>query len=127
MKNQYTNEYFVKMIDSVTSGDADLIGEIAEHLTDLSTSGELANLTYAELDDVVINIINHNFEIIGYYQSMKYLMEHDNTLKESTALLGDCFEISSLNSELLANTHNQARLYENMPDIELIIGAITSM
>jgi len=43
-------------------------------------------------------------EIMYYHNAMEFLMQHDNSLKESLNIASDlCFDASSLSSELLAS------------------------
>jgi hypothetical protein len=57
----------------------------------------------------------HQHEVIGYYNAMQYLSEHDMSLNESIALAIDYgTPIESLNSELLATLLQQNDMLETL-------------
>lgn len=65
------------------------------------------NLHEFTADEIEEELQEYGFfdvEIIYYSKAMHYLMEHDNSLKESLNIAAElCYETQNLNSELLAS------------------------
>ena len=60
-----------------------------------------------------------NFEIIYYSKAIEYLKENDNSLTRSLEIADEQgFEVSKLNSEILATLLYQDKLYNELWDIE---------
>ncbi len=75
--------------------------------------------SFDQLVEELDNAFNECGEIIYYSNAIKYLMENDPSLHESIDLANDMgFELSNINSELLATIHNQNRIREEFMDLE---------
>ena len=60
-----------------------------------------------------------NFEVIYYSKAIEYLKENDNSLTRSLEIADEQgFEVSKLNSEILATLLYQDKLYNELWDIE---------
>ena len=60
-----------------------------------------------------------NFEIIYYSKAIEYLKENDNSLTRSLEIADEQgFEVSKLNSEILATLLYQDKLYNELWEIE---------
>jgi len=75
-------------------------------------------LKFNDLDDLIDHI--NESEIIGYYQSMNYLMENDVSLRLSLALAYDSnyqIESTNLSCETLATLHHQHMLHQSIKEV----------
>lgn len=81
------NDYLENYIDEQELQEIEDIDQLREHLEELNQDGEITDT-----------------EIIYYRNAIKYLQEHDPSLKESITIAQDYgYDTASINSELLAS------------------------
>jgi len=99
---------------------------ILNKLTELDkTTGYNFDLPYyysdgISFDDFLESVTEsiHETEVIYYSKAMKILSEYDNSLTESLEMAEEQgFEITNINSELLATLILQNRMFESLADI----------
>lgn len=75
--------------------------------------------TFEDIREILEDNNALEVEIIYYSNAIKYLMENDNSLKESLELASDMgFETSSLNSEILASLLATENLRNDFYDLK---------
>lgn len=88
---------------------------------------EINNWTYEDIETILDDNGAFFIEIIYYSKAIKYLSEHDASLKESIELAIDmCFDLNNINSETLASLHASQKVREDFWDIKEEIEAILS-
>lgn len=79
--------------------------------------------TFEELEEYIRDNNGFDVEIIYYYKAMEFLKEHDQSLSESIEIAVEFgFELSSINSEvlasLLASKYCEQEFYDYQAEIE---------
>ena len=75
-------------------------------------------MTFSELEEAVEQWINEQ-EIIYYNRAMNYLIDNDTSLNRSLEIASEMgYDVSSLNSELLATLLYQEELREEWYEIQ---------
>ncbi len=104
---EITMDYLLEQI-KIESGDTALDyvydNELREYhmIIPINNVDELAQYLYDEIDCKG----GFNIDIIYYYKAMEYLMQNDISLSDSMEIASDMgYEISKLNSEVLASLH----------------------
>lgn len=104
---EITMDYLLEQIE-IESGDTALDyvydNELREYHNDypFNNVDELAQYLYDEIDCKG----GFNIDIIYYYKAMEYLMQNDVSLSDSMEIASDMgYEVSKLNSEVLASIH----------------------
>ena len=81
-------------------------------------NNESENFLFDDFREYIIDSIL-DFEIIYYSKAIEYLKENDNSLTRSLEIADEQgFEVSNLNSELLATLLHQDELYNEWSEIE---------
>ena len=88
---------------------------------------EINNWTYEDIETILDDNGAFFIEIIYYSKAIKYLFEHDASLKESIELAIDMgFDLNNINSETLASLHASQKVREDFWYIKEKIEAILS-
>ena len=106
MRTQIEKEEFFNGLDCEVS--------ILDYIDDLDDINSFDELYEALRDNNAFDV-----EIIYYARAMEYLSENDSSLKDSLEIASELgFDISSLNSELLASLHASRSAEEEFTDLQ---------